>query len=160
MKTPPYFLAPFGGLVLAAFGLVAVMIVRSPRSAAAARPIEQPASVVEPLPSASATVAPAAASAPEAAPFELPPAPVVSAQAAEPAPLEVAVIGWATSVAPALPTSKSTDPPSAPVAKPARRPAPRVASTAPPAAPTFVPLFQLPAGSASGAPRTNSGVKK
>jgi serine/threonine protein kinase len=158
MRTPPYFLAPFGGLVLAAFGLVAVMIMRSPHRASAAAPPIQPPPAVEPTASATATSAVASAVEPPAS--EPPPPPMVPTAAPEPAPVRVASIASVSAGAPKLPGSKANDPPRAPAPKPAPRPAQQIASTVASPAPTFVPLFQLPAGSTSSAPRSNSGVKK
>jgi hypothetical protein len=140
MKSPPYFLAPFGGLVFAAFGLVAIMIVRSPRRGAAARPVEpalsaplQPsASPPEPEPAASAP------SAPSAMPTAIASATVASTTAAPPA---------------ARPASTSPKKP-----RPALRPAPPVAPSV--SLPSRMPMFELPTEKPSGTQRRISGAKK
>jgi len=139
-KSPPYFVAPFGGLVFAAFGLVAIMIVRSPHRGVAARPIESaPSAPLQPSPSPP------------------PPEPAASAPSAPSAlPTATAAVAVAAATAAPLaarPASTSTNKP---------RPAPRVAPASAPSKslPSRVPMFELPTEKSSGTQRRISGAKK
>jgi serine/threonine-protein kinase len=147
MKTLlPNWVALPAGLVLASFALVATMIVRSPRYAAASPMAAAPS--VEPQPSASMSAAEPAPLVPDLAASVSAPEPVAWASASASAPEPIAVVATAAPAPSARPPSKN--PP-----RPAQHPAPPAAPK-----PKFVPLFGLPSEKTSATPRSTSGVMK